>query len=80
LGGVTQPALPLAPRAEESLEQFVLERIDITDEELKTLASERAEIVQRQLETRGIDPQRLSASAAQSPAANRPTVDIEILS
>ncbi|HZA56958.1 MAG TPA: DUF748 domain-containing protein [Candidatus Udaeobacter sp.] len=80
LGGITEPRLPLAPRAEESLERFVLERIVISQEELRALAQDRAEIVKDELEKRGIDPQRLIVSGETALAANQATVTIELAS
>ena len=81
LGGITRPAPPLNPRAEESLEKFVMERIEVNDDELRKLARERAEIVKRELQERGIDPQRLSLSAAEKPASGEnPAVNVELIS
>jgi uncharacterized protein involved in outer membrane biogenesis len=69
LGGISDPALPLAPIAEESLEKFVLERLDLDVEEQKKLALERAQLVEEELRSRGVDPERLTVSAAESPAS-----------
>ncbi|HEX2225882.1 MAG TPA: DUF748 domain-containing protein, partial [Candidatus Binatia bacterium] len=81
LGGITRPRTPLTRIAEESLEKFVMERLDVSGEELQKLASDRAEIVERELHERGIDPQRLSATAGASPVAGEtPTVHVEIVS
>lgn len=81
LGGITRPRTPLTPIAEESLEKFVMERLDVNDDELRRLASDRAEIVERELHERGIDPPRLSATASDSPVAGEtPAVHIEIVS
>jgi uncharacterized protein involved in outer membrane biogenesis/outer membrane protein OmpA-like peptidoglycan-associated protein len=81
LGGITQPATPLTPRAEASLERFIMERIEVSKEELRNLARERAEIVGRELQQRGIDAQRLSANASESALAGEsPAVHIEITS
>jgi hypothetical protein len=81
LGGITDPALPLTPLAEESLEKFVLERLDLDVEEQKRLALERAQLVEEELRARGVDPERLTVSAAESPAsAERPSVEIEVAS
>jgi outer membrane protein OmpA-like peptidoglycan-associated protein len=81
LGGITRPVTPLAPTAEESLEKFVMEQINVGGDELTKLAKERAAIVERELQERGIDPQRLSATAADSPARSEtPAVQIEIVS
>jgi uncharacterized protein involved in outer membrane biogenesis len=81
LGGITQPATPLTPVAEQSLEKFVMERLEVADEEIRRLANDRAEIVERELQERGIDPQRLSRSGNESLVAGEtPLVQIEIVS
>ena len=80
LGGITRPTTPLAPIAEESLEKFVMDRLGFSDEELRRLATDRAKIVQRELQERGIDAQRLSASADEQPLKNNdPGVHIDIV-
>jgi hypothetical protein len=81
LGGITRPRAPLAPRAEESLEKFVMEHLDINDEELRKLARDRALVVEKELRERGIDPLRLLANAAENPLITEtPSVQIEIAS
>jgi uncharacterized protein involved in outer membrane biogenesis len=80
-GGITQPATPLSSRAEESMEKFVMDRLDLGAEEQKTLAIERARIVEEQLRARGVDGERLSVGAAEKPSgAERPMVQIEVAS
>ncbi len=81
LGGITRPRAPLAPRAEESMEKFVMEHLDINDEELQKLARDRALVVEKELRDRGIDPLRLLANAAENPLITEtPSVQIEIAS
>jgi hypothetical protein len=81
LGGKTRLQTPLTPEAEELLEKFVMNRLEISGEEVEQLASERAQLVERELQARGIDPQRLSATAAGRTAADRPAaVEVEIAS
>jgi hypothetical protein len=66
MGGITRPATPLKPIAEESLERFVTERIEVSDDELRKLALERAETVKTELQKRGIDAERLFARTGQN--------------
>jgi uncharacterized protein involved in outer membrane biogenesis len=81
MGGVTKPVAPLDPIAEESLERFVLERIEISEAELLELAQDRAESVKQQLVSRGLDPERLSATARENIANDTdPAVEIELVS
>ena len=80
LGGITRPEPPLSQTAEESMERFVMERLDGSEEQ-QSLARARAEIVQQELRARGIDPERLSISAADAAVAgSAPSVQIEIAS
>jgi outer membrane protein OmpA-like peptidoglycan-associated protein len=81
MGGITKPTAPLAPIAEESLERFVTERIEITEKELRALARDRAEIVKDELQKRGVDPERLVVSGGKALAPdNAAAVEIELLS
>jgi hypothetical protein len=81
MGGITDPKIPLPPIVEESLERFVLERIAISEDQLHELARERAEIIKQELQNRGVDPERLSVTAAQDLAkGEKPAVEIEIVS
>jgi hypothetical protein len=81
MGGVTKPVAPLDSIAEESLERFVLERIEISEADLLELAQDRAESVKQQLVSRGLDPERLSATARENIANDTdPAVEIELVS
>ena len=81
MGGVTKPVAPLDSIAEESLERFVLERIEISEAELLELAQDRAESVKQQLVSRGLDPERLSAIARENITNDTdPAVEIELVS
>jgi hypothetical protein len=81
LRGVTQPAMPLSPIAEESLERFVLERIEINPKEIAALAQNRAELVRRELIERGVDPERLMTTAQTETVADAaPGVSVELVS
>jgi outer membrane protein OmpA-like peptidoglycan-associated protein len=80
LGGVTDPAVPLTPVAEESLEKFVMERLDLDREAQKKLALERARLVEDELRARGVDPERLTVNVAESFATENPSVEIEVAS
>jgi len=81
MGGITRPVTPLKPIAKESLERFVMERIEIGEQELQRLALDRAETVKTELQKRGIDPERLLARAGQDFArGENPAVDIELIS
>jgi hypothetical protein len=79
MGGIAKPATPLDPIAEESMERFVLDRIKVTEEELRELARGRAEIIKEQLVRRGIEPERLAAIARDN-VADEPAVEIELVS
>ena len=79
MGGITRPATPLEPIAEESMERFVLDRIKVTEEELRELARGRAEIIKEQLVRRGIEPERLAAIVRDN-VADEPAVEIELVS
>ena len=80
LGGVTEPETPLESKTEESLERFVLERIDITEEDLRELGRARAEIVKQELVKRGVDSERLAAAAPDNIGTTpEPTVEIHLL-
>lgn len=79
MGGITKPAIPLAPIAEESMEQLILERIKVTEQDLRELARGRAEIVKQQLVRRGVEPERLAAIARDRIAADtEAAVEIEL--
>ena len=81
MGGSNKPQAPLAPRSEESLERYVLERINITEEDLRELARARAEIVKQQLVKAGVDPERLSAPAPENITGEPiPAVEIQLVS
>lgn len=81
LRGVTQPAMPLSPIAEESLERFVLERVEINPKEIAALAQNRAELVRRELIERGVDPERLMTTAQTETVADAaPGVSVELVS
>ena len=63
------------------MEKFVMEHLDINDEELQKLARDRALVVEKELRDRGIDPLRLLANAAENPLITEtPSVQIEIAS
>jgi hypothetical protein len=79
MGGIAKPATPLDPIAEESMERFVLDRITVSEEELRELARGRAEIIKEQLVRRGIEPERLAAIARDN-VADEPAVEIELVS
>ena len=79
MGGIAKPATPLDPIAEESMERFVLDRIKVTEEELRELARGRAEIIKEQLVRRGIEPERLAAIVRDN-VADEPAVEIELVS
>ena len=81
LNGITEPAMPLSPVAEASLERFVMERIEIAREEITELAQNRAELVRQELIKRGVDPNRLLTGAQTEMAADTtPRVTIELVS
>ena len=81
LGGITEPKLPLSAQEEESMEKFVMARLDVGGEEQSQLARTRAEIVERELQARGIDPGRLAVGVADSAVGGeKPVVQIDIVS
>src|SRR5690606_29522601 len=69
LGGVTEPAPPLSPEVEASLERFVTERVEIPSEQITQLVQSRAELVRQELAKRGVDPKRLLTTAQTELAA-----------
>ncbi|HET9788569.1 MAG TPA: DUF748 domain-containing protein, partial [Pyrinomonadaceae bacterium] len=80
MGGAIRPETPLESKTEESLEEFVLERINITEEDLRELGRARAEIVKQELVQRGVDSERLAAAAPDNiGTAPEPTVEIHLL-
>jgi uncharacterized protein involved in outer membrane biogenesis len=81
MGGAAKPAAPLDAATEESLERYVMQRVSITEEDLRELGRDRAELVKRQLVQRGVDPERLSAAAPEYTSNNaKPEVEIELVS
>lgn len=81
MGGITEPVTPLDPVAEESLERFVMEHIEVTDAELRALARDRSEIVKEELQYGGVDPERLIVSAKEDLAMGTAVgVEIELVS
>jgi hypothetical protein len=80
LGGITKPRAPLAPEVEESLERFVLQRMEVTEQELQALSRDRAEIVKNELQKRGVDPGRLIVGGEAASAADEAAVEIELTS
>jgi hypothetical protein len=79
MGGPSKPAAPLEPVTEESLERYVMERINITEEDLRELGRARAEIVKQQLVERGVDPERLAAVSPESITSEpKPAVEIQL--
>jgi hypothetical protein len=81
MGGISKLAAPLEPRAEESLERFVRERLEIADQDLRQLGRDRAEIVKKQLVEHGVDPERLSVAVPENIARDgEPAVEIQLFS
>jgi hypothetical protein len=81
LGGVTKPEAPLDPKTEESLERFVMKRLEIADQDLRQLGRDRAEIVKKQLVEHGVDPERLSVAVPENIARDgEPAVEIQLFS
>jgi Domain of Unknown Function (DUF748) len=80
MGGITKPTAPLDPVAEQSLERFVMERIAVGEEDLRQLARDRAEIVKDELASRGVNPERLVASAGEVLTKDKPAaVEVELI-
>jgi hypothetical protein len=76
-GGGAGRSVP--PQAE--MERFVLERTRITDDDLRALAEQRAQVIQQALVRRGIEPRRLSVlreARALPAAAGAGRVELEI--
>jgi hypothetical protein len=80
MGGAIRPAVPLEPKTEESLERFVLERLNISEEDLRELGRARAEIVKQQLVERGVDAERLSAAPENITSDPNPAVGVQLVS
>jgi hypothetical protein len=81
MGGSNKPAAPLEPETEESLERYVLEQINIKEEDLRELGRMRAEIVKQQLVEGGVDPERLSALAPENITSDpKAAVEIQLVS
>ncbi|HEX6174083.1 MAG TPA: hypothetical protein VF089_08715, partial [Candidatus Binatia bacterium] len=81
MDGSNKPAAPLEPATEESLERYVLEKINIKEEDLHELGRVRAEIVKQQLVEGGVDPERLSALAPENITSDpKPAVEIQLVS